>query len=79
LDENISLVDIARAIEQIDDPTPLFLDTMHTTAEGAQRIAELLLHDLDRQGLLDPATARTAREQSDSVKAIVSRQEARTK
>jgi len=60
LDEGVPLIDLEREFDRIPDPVPLFLDTMHTTPEGARRIADLLLRDLDRDGLLDPAAVPPA-------------------
>ena len=53
-EENVPLVDLANAFEKIDDPTPYFLDTMHTNAEGAKLISQLMLADLEKHALLDP-------------------------
>lgn len=52
-EEDVPLVDLALAFERLDDPTPYFLDTMHTTPDGAELIASLLLRSMDAQGLID--------------------------
>jgi len=53
-DKNVPVIDLAQSFEKIDDRTPYFLDTMHTTREGAHLIAEQMLRDLDKMGLLGP-------------------------
>jgi lysophospholipase L1-like esterase len=58
--ENVPLIDLASAFEKIDDPTPYFLDTMHTNGKGAQLIAQLLLRDLEKYTLLDPGDGSTS-------------------
>jgi lysophospholipase L1-like esterase len=51
--ENVPLIDLAQAFESEADVAGYFLDTMHTTREGAQLIAQRMLRDLEQQGLLD--------------------------
>jgi lysophospholipase L1-like esterase len=54
-EKNVPLIDLAQAFEKLDDPTGYFLDTMHTTREGARLIAQVMLRDLETMGLLDPS------------------------
>jgi len=60
VEQDVPLIDLAHEFQQFDEPASLFFDTMHTNPEGAKRIADVLLRDLDRDGLLDPAAAPPA-------------------
>jgi lysophospholipase L1-like esterase len=52
--ENVPLVDLARALPRDD---ALYVDTIHFTAAGEQRVAVLLAQDLAARALLPPPAA----------------------
>jgi lysophospholipase L1-like esterase len=52
-EENVKVIDLARAIDPRPDRRELFLDTMHATPKGRAAIAEVFAQELRAQGVLD--------------------------
>lgn len=57
----VPVIDLASTFAGLEDPTPYFWDTMHTSEQGMDVIARTLLAGLDREGLLPPPAPAAAR------------------